>query len=41
MATIFQPLRKEHDKQRTLALLLTKTHGDRQASQDMEDRLQQ
>lgn len=37
--TIFEALRADHDKQRTLADLVTKTHGDSDGRRELFDRL--
>lgn len=39
MQTIFEALREDHDKQRTLASLLIKTHGDSQGREELFARL--
>lgn len=39
MATIPQALREDHDKQRTLASLLTKAHGDSHGREELSARL--
>lgn len=39
VTTIFQVLRDDHDKQRTLSSLLTKTHGESQGREELFARL--